>query len=135
MNIKENNFSKVCTEMLEVFKYIPDEEFNKIESGFIETIYQEHDMYYEFKFDESKQLEEQDFLPETYDMLAYVYKTYLSNKQENERFKEMMFKDLSYQSEIRSKEESETEKSIVINENESFFKKIIDFLKKTLKAK
>lgn len=135
MNIKENNFSKVCTEMLEVFKYIPDEEFNKIESDFIEAIYQEHDMYYDFKFDESKQLEEQDFLPETYDMLAYVYKTYLSNKQENEKFEGMLFKDLSYQSEIKDKLENEAEKSIVINENENFLKRIINFIKKTLKAK
>lgn len=135
MNIKENNFSKVCTEMLEVFKYIPDEEFNKIESDFIEAIYQEHDMYYDFKFDESKQLEEQDFLPETYDMLAYVYKTYLSNKQENEKFEGMLFKDLSYQSEIKDKLENETEKSIVINENENFLKRIINFIKKTLKTK
>lgn len=135
MNIKENNFSKVCTEMLEVFKYIPDEEFNKIESDFIEAIYQEHDMYYDFKFDESKQLEEQDFLPETYDMLAYVYKTYLSNKQENEKFEGMLFKDLSYQSEIKDKLENETEKSIVINENKNFLKRIINFIKKTLKVK
>ena len=78
MDIKENNFSKVCTEMLEVFKYIPEEEFNKIEPDFIEAIYQEHDMYYDFKFDENKQLDEQSFLPETYDMLAYVYRKYLT---------------------------------------------------------
>ena len=134
MNIKENNFSKVCTEMLEVFKYIPDEEFNKIESDFIETIYQEHDMYYNFKFDETKQLEEQNFLPETYDMLAYVYKTYLSNEQENEAFNGMLFKDLSNQSEIKTEAEIE-EKSIVLEENESFFKKIINFIKRTLKTK
>ncbi|MBQ7409838.1 MAG: hypothetical protein IJW20_00455 [Clostridia bacterium] len=134
MNIKENNFSKVCTEMLEVFKYIPDEEFNKIESDFIETIYQEHDMYYNFKFDETKQLEEQNFLPETYDMLAYVYKTYLSNEQEKEAFNGMLFKDLSNQSEIKTEAEIE-EKSIVLEENESFFKKIINFIKRTLKTK
>lgn len=134
MNIKENNFSKVCTEMLEVFKYIPDDEFNKIESDFIETIYQEHDMYYNFKFDESKQLEEQDFLPETYNMLAYVYKTYLSNEQEKETFNGMLFKDLSNQSEIKKESEIE-EKSIVLEKNESFLKKIINFIKRSLKAK
>lgn len=134
MDIKENNFSKVCTEMLEVFKYIPDEEFNKIESDFIETIYQEHDMYYNFKFDETKQLEEQNFLPETYDMLAYVYKTYLSNEQEKEVFNGMLFKDLSNQSEIKTETGIE-EKSIVLEENESFFKKIINFIKRTLKTK
>lgn len=134
MNIKENNFSKVCTEMLEVFKYIPDDEFNKIESDFIETIYQEHDMYYNFKFDESKQLEEQDFLPETYNMLAYVYKTYLSNEQEKEAFNGMLFKDLSNQSEIKKESEIE-EKSIVLEKNESFLKKIINFIKRLLKTK
>lgn len=134
MDIKENNFSKVCTEMLEVFKYIPDEEFNKIESDFIETIYQEHDMYYNFKLDETKQLEEQNFLPETYDMLAYVYKTYLSNEQEKEVFNGMLFKDLSNQSEIKTETGIE-EKSIVLEENESFFKKIINFIKRTLKTK
>ena len=48
--------------MLEVFKYIPEEEFYKIEPDFIETIYQEHDMYYDFKFDETKQLDKPNLL-------------------------------------------------------------------------
>lgn len=134
MDIKENNFSKVCTEMLEVFKYIPEEEFNKIESDFIEAIYQEHDMYHEFKFDESKLLEEQDFLPETYDMLAYVYRKYLCNsQQEKDEFKLMLFKDLSNQSE--EKIQNNQEKSIIVEEKKSFFKKLICFLKETINFK
>ena len=52
MNVIENVFPKVCTEMLEVIKYIPDSEFDKIESEFIETLYQEHDIFYDFKLDE-----------------------------------------------------------------------------------
>ncbi len=134
MDIKENNFSKVCTEMLEVFRYIPEEEFNKIESDFIEAIYQEHDMYYEFKFDENKMLDEQDFLPETYDMIAYVYRKYLCNtEEEKEEFKEYLFKDLSNKSE--NKKENEQEKSIILEEKNIFFKKIIGFIQGIIKFK
>lgn len=132
MDIKENNFSKVCTEMLEVFKYIPEEEFNKIEPDFIEAIYQEHDMYYDFKFDENKQLDEQSFLPETYDMLAYVYRKYLTeSEEEKEEFKSFLFKDLSNQSEIKT--EKETECGIVPEIKKSFFTKFMEFIRKSMK--
>ncbi len=132
MDIKENNFSKVCTEMLEVFKYIPDEEFYKIEPDFIEAIYQGHDMYYDFKFDESKQLEEQNFLPETYDMLAYVYRKYLTETEvEKDEFKEYLFKDLSNQSEIKA--EKIEVNAVVPEVKKSFFTKLMDFIKKNIK--
>ncbi len=132
MNIKENNFSKVCTEMLEVFKYIPEEEFYKIEPDFIETIYQEHDMYYDFKFDETKQLDEQNFLPETYDMLAYVYRKYLiESEEEKDEFKTFLFKDLSNQSEIKTEEK--IEQSIVTEVKKSFFTRFFEFIKNNIR--
>ena len=132
MNIKENNFSKVCTEMLEVFKYIPEEEFYKIEPDFIETIYQEHDMYYDFKFDETKQLDEQNFLPETYDMLAYVYRKYLiESEEEKDEFKTFLFKDLSNQSEIKTEEK--IEQSIVPEVKKSFFTRFFEFIKNNIR--
>lgn len=125
MSIRENVFPKVCTEMLEVIKYIPDSEFDKIESDFIETLYQEHDIFYEFKLDESKKLDEQELLPETYDMMAYVYRKYLCNEDEKEEFKENLFKNPFEVEEIKVEEI----KSIAVEEKKSIFKKIIEFFK------
>lgn len=125
MSVRENVFPKVCTEMLEVIKYIPDSEFDKIESDFIETLYQEHDIFYEFKLDESKKLDEQELLPETYDMMAYVYRKYLCNEDEKEEFKENLFKNPFEVEEIKVEEI----KSIAIEEKKSIFKKIIEFFK------
>lgn len=125
MSVRENVFPKVCTEMLEVIKYIPDSEFDKIESDFIETLYQEHDIFYEFKLDESKKLDEQELLPETYDMMAYVYRKYLCNEDEKEEFKENLFKKPFEVEEIKVEEI----KSIAVEEKKSIFKKIIEFFK------
>lgn len=125
MSVRENVFPKVCTEMLEVIKYIPDSEFDKIESDFIETLYQEHDIFYDFKLDESKKLDEQELLPETYDMMAYVYRKYLCNEDEKEEFKENLFKNPFEVEEIKVEEI----KSIAVEEKKSIFKKIIEFFK------
>ena len=125
MSVRENVFPKVCTEMLEVIKYIPDSEFDKIESDFIETLYQEHDIFYEFKLDESKKLDEQELLPETYDMMAYVYRKYLCNEDEKEEFKENLFKNPFEVEEIKVEEI----KSIAVEEKKSIFKKIFEFFK------
>lgn len=125
MSVRENVFPKVCTEMLEVIKYIPDSEFDKIESDFIETLYQEHDIFYDFKLDESKKLDEQEFLPETYDMMAYVYRKYLCNEDEKEEFKENLFKNPFEVEEIKVEEI----KSIAVEEKKSIFKKIFEFFK------
>ena len=134
MSAKENNFSKVCTEMLEVFKYIPEDEFCKIELDFIETIYHEHDTEYEFKFDQNKKIDEQAFLPETYDMLAYVYRKYLcDNNQEKEEFKEYLFKNLSNDTEIKT--EIQQENKIMLEEKNTFLKKITNFIKRIIKIK
>ena len=125
MSVRENVFPKVCTEMLEVIKYIPDSEFDKIESDFIETLYQEHDIFYDFKLDESKKLDEQELLPETYDMMAYVYRKYLCNEDEKEEFKENLFKNPFEVEEIKVEEI----KSITVEEKKSIFKKIFEFFK------
>ena len=125
MSVRENVFPKVCTEMLEVIKYIPDSEFDKIESDFIETLYQEHDIFYDFKLDESKKLDEQELLPETYDMMAYVYRKYLCNEDEKEEFKENLFKNPFEVEEIKVEEI----KSIAVEEKKSIFKKIFEFFR------
>ena len=125
MSVRENVFPKVCTKMLEVIKYIPDSEFDKIESDFIETLYQEHDIFYDFKLDESKKLDEQELLPETYDMMAYVYRKYLCNEDEKEEFKENLFKNPFEVEEIKVEEI----KSIAVEEKKSIFKKIFEFFK------
>lgn len=125
MSVRENVFPKVCTEMLEVIKYIPDSEFDKIESDFIETLYQEHDIFYDFKLDESKKLDEQELLPETYDMMAYVYRKYICNEDEKEEFKENLFKNPFEVEEIKVEEI----KSIAVEEKKSIFKKIFEFFK------
>lgn len=131
--MKENNFSKACTEMLEVLKYIPDEEFDKIESNFIETLYQEKDFDYDFKIDEAKDFKEQELLPETYDMLAYVYRKYLCNEEEKASFKEALLEKNEYFENLKQKQDSDIEeKRIVTNDNETFFKKIFNWMKKTL---
>lgn len=133
MNVIENVFPKVCTEMLEVIKYIPDNEFDKIESEFIETLYQEHDIFYDFKLDENKKLDEQEFLPETYDMIAYVYRKYLCADNEKDEFKENLYKDPFELNKIKTEEIKMFDNSIAIEEKKSIFKKILDFIKRIAK--
>ena len=68
---------KAYTEILEVLKYITPGERRKIPQEQIEFFEQNKHATYRWKFDESRNIIEQDLLPETMELFFNLYHTYV----------------------------------------------------------
>lgn len=76
--------AKAYTEVCEILKYIPDEDYNKIPKSFKQMLDQNKDKNYKFKLDESKSLKEQKLLRDTKVILAVILKKYLASPEEKQ---------------------------------------------------
>lgn len=59
-------------QVLEVLKYIPNNYYEKISSGFISALKKRANMNYEFKIEPNTAFEEIDFVPETHTILLMI---------------------------------------------------------------
>ena len=81
----DDKYNLACTEILEVLKYLPEEDLKKIPQKEIDFFEKNKDKNYVFKFNENLPFEEQSLLPETQAIIVKLYKDYFySNKTENE---------------------------------------------------
>lgn len=106
--VETKNFPRAYVEVDEILKKLPQEEFERIESNFINMIRNKKDKNYTFKLDYSKDIEEQNILKETRAILAYVFLNYLGTEEENRIIKQKFKEDI-----IRAEEEK---KKIYSNE-------------------
>lgn len=106
--VETKNFPRAYVEVDEILKKLPKEEFERIESNFINMIRNKKDKNYTFKLDYSKDIEEQNILKETRAILAYVFLNYLGTEEENRIIKQKFKEDI-----IQSEEEK---KKIYSNE-------------------
>lgn len=129
--IEEKLFSKVCTETLEILSYVSDEEYYKVPKEFIEMLNENCDNQYDFEIDETKDFENQNLLPETYDMLAYIYRKYWCSEIEKQEFKEKIYKNQNIKDEVKM--DIDEHNKMVKYEKENFINKIIKLIKKFFK--
>lgn len=78
------NYSKACKELVEIFKYIPAAYYAKIDNSFIDQINKFANMNYEFSIGINDNLSDIQLLEETKDILALIIKKYWSNKEEKQ---------------------------------------------------
>lgn len=71
-----NRYKMACTEILELFKYLPEEDYNKIPKSEIDFFEHNKEENYNFKFNENLSFEEQVILPETEAFIVRIYKNY-----------------------------------------------------------
>lgn len=71
-----DKYNKACTEILEILKYLPKHEYEKIPKEEIEFFEQNKDKSYVFEFNEELSFEEQSILPETQTIIVKLYKDY-----------------------------------------------------------
>lgn len=77
MNTKELVYKKAHTELYEVIKKLSEKELSKIPQNFIDNLKKNMDNEYIWQYDDTKKLEEQDFLVETKALLVEMYERYL----------------------------------------------------------
>lgn len=77
-----NRFNMACTEILEILKYLPDEDYKKIPKAEIDFFEQNNDKNYHFKFNENLSFEEQSILPETESIIVKLYRDYFCTNEQ-----------------------------------------------------
>ena len=77
---KNYNFQKAYVEILEMLKYIIEDDLKKIPKSEIEFFERNKDKEYVFKYNENLDFEEQAILPETHALILKLYKDYFWKK-------------------------------------------------------
>jgi len=146
-----SNYPKAYTEVLEIIKYLPKEERDKIPAEKIKFYEQNCDKEYEFTFDIEKPIDEQNTLRETNAIVVVLFRDYFATTEQKEKLEKILQQnEEKHQQELREKynpdnifkkpenrknEEAETTETMALvevkkdNVIKEIFKKIINFIK------
>lgn len=148
-NDKELMYKKAHVELYEVIKRLSKQELEKIPYNFIDNLKNSLDNEYKWKYDDTKSLEEQDFLVETKALLVEMYERYLCSedkkefwdnydriclnmieeKKRQEYNPDNIFKDRN-QNKNREEEKVGSTNNLPAEIKESLFTKVINFFKR-----
>lgn len=87
------DYTKVFSEMYEIEKHLPIDFRRKLPNKLIKLIEENRDINYEFKYDFSKPLDEQDICEETKDFLTSLYLVYYCDQGKKEEILSCMKKN------------------------------------------
>jgi len=131
------------TEVIEILKYVPDEDVNKIPKEKLEFYKSNMDNEYNYKLDMTKEFEEQEMSDITKAILANIFRDYWATPYQKERIEAKEKYDLEKLEEEKREKynpdnilKNKQKSTIVENTNlpmiikkETFFKKLISFIK------
>lgn len=134
-------YEKRLVEVYEVLKYMPKDEVDKIPEDLKEAIRDGRDLSYEWHYDETKKLVEQDLHTDTIAMLSYINMEYILTSEQkkileqshklNDKIQE--FKTGRTEEVTESIPEGnikiESSELVIQKEKETFFSKIISSIK------
>ena len=80
-----NNYSKAYKEVIEILKYVPEKDVQKIPNKILEMFKNKMDKEYIYKVDIQKDFEEQNMLEETRAMLANMFRDYWATEYQRDR--------------------------------------------------
>lgn len=147
------DYRKRLVEVDEILNYLDEEEYEKIPKDVIQAIKDNKDNEYTWKYDETKELKDQDVSKDTIAILSYLNMEYLLNeeqrkvmeqihqmnedkleKEKREKYKsEDLFKKEDVNDKKLNQEEGkkqETKSNIVPTNEEGFFRKLINKIKR-----
>ena len=140
-------YAMAYTEVIEILKYVPDEDAQKIPKEKLDFYRANMDTEYNYKLDMEKDFEKQKISDITKAILANIFRDYWSTPYQKERIEAKEKYDLEkIEEEKREKYNTDNifkkkqEKIVVENTNlpvevkeESFFKRLVNFIKEFLK--
>lgn len=139
-------YEKCLVEVDEVLNHLSKEELNKIPEDVLKGIKKHKDKEYMWKYDESKQLEEQKFDRNTIVILSYINMEYLLSKEQKDLMEKIHeLNEQNFANEIQEKYDSkdlfktktntkvENENAIAKLENNKWYNKIFSFINRLLK--
>lgn len=140
-----NIYAKAYTEVLEIIKYFPKKDYDKIPKEKIEFYKKNMDINYQFSINPEIDLSEQNVSKETGAIIVKLFRDYFATEQQKEQLKELIrLKEKKCEIEKREKynlddlfKNNVKESREKINENNlpievkkgNFFKRLIDYIK------
>lgn len=132
-------YTKALTEVDEVLNYLDVKLLNKIPETFKNFIKNSKNKMYKYQYDKEKPLYEQELSKEAKAIISLIYRDYICYPQEKNQL--VQEEKINMQNEFKVKEietikndvKTET-KAIAIIEKESFWKKVINKMKKILRG-
>ena len=143
-----NIYAKAYKEVLEIIKYFPEDEFNKIPKEKIDFYTENMDENYDFTIDPLKDLSEQNISKEANAIIITLFQDYFATEDEKEKIDEILeLNGKKSELEKRKKynpnnifnnnenieQETINETSLVVKEN--FFTRFKNFILKFLRIK
>lgn len=125
---------KAFAEVNDILKHSELEIQEKIPKKFLDMLEENEDKNYKLNIDYDKDINNQELLPYTRDILAMIYTDYLCSKEEKEKFlleNEQLFEELEKQKvleENKAREENLNNTSITLIKKEKWYQKIIKFI-------
>lgn len=104
----EKKYAKAYTEVLELLKHIPNEEYNRIPETEIQFYENNCDKNYKFIYDETVELKDQKISKEANAVIIAMYMNYFANEKQKEIIDEVL-KQNSINQEKEKKENYNTE--------------------------
>lgn len=143
----KTSYAKAYTEVLEIIKYFPKEEYDKIPTEKIEFYENNMDQDYIFTINPELDLSEQNISPEANAIIINLFTDYFATEEQKSKIKNILEEnsqkeelekrekynpDNIFKKDIKEEkiEESSTNETVALVEyKESFFKKFINFMK------
>ena len=142
----ENNYHKAYVEVLEVLKYIPKEDFEKVPKDIIETLENKKDMEYKYKLNKDVAFENQILMKETKAILANFFRDYWATPEQRNAIKEKERKEeweeeqnkikIDYDAVFKrntNKAPTKKETQIIVKEEKKWYEKFVDWIKNIFK--
>jgi len=145
----EDNYPKAYKEIIEILKYVPEESVNKIPKEMRDMFEAKQLKTYTFQIDTEKTFEEQEILEETKAILANIFRDYWATdyqkariiekenqdreeweRQKREKYNPKdIFNNIIINQNVQEQLSEEYNKNLPMEVKESFYKKIINFIK------
>ena len=143
----KTSYAKAYTEVLEIIKYFPKEEYDKIPAEKIKFYENNMDQDYIFTINPELDLSEQNISPEANAIIINLFTDYFATEEQKSKIKNILEEnsqkeelekrerynpDNIFKKDIKEEkvEESSTNETVALVEyKESFFKKFINFMK------
>ena len=97
-------YKKAYTEILEIIKYLPHDEYEKIPKEKVEFYKNYRDPLYQFKYNPYKSLNEQNVLRETKAIIVDLFREVIATKEQKEKLNILLIQnEQEYQSKVHEK--------------------------------
>ncbi len=146
-----SSYARACTEILEIIKYLPEDEYQRIPKEKIDFWNKNKDSSYNYKFDITKPINEQKISQETNALIILIFRDYFATESQKEKLKQILIEnDRKIEEERKEKykyedifkdnkkekielDKKEEEKSLVEIKNKNWLQKLFEKIKNAFK--